>query len=305
MRLIGQKKLKIFSFPPLRSWAKFFVLVPSAIDISQTSVTVTTTSITIDSVESSNSGVFSSFGFKKLGDISQTASPLPTSLSSLAAGTCYKLTIVLFCDTLEGAAAEQVICTQHEASVDSETTTSVSVVWPMAAATLTANSITVSSYASSLDGGADIDRTANANAAFTLDGFTVPGKVHTLATKICLSNGQSAITSATINFCVKPDQATITHADTVSTTSSVQFANLAVASGEKTGLVLTLNGCGLSSAATETITTDTTTFNSLVAGCKYSISIVSFCHPDGSTDANVADERLFGTALTFDQCTGG
>ena len=265
-------------------------------------MTVTTTTITIDSVKSSNDGVFSSFGIKKLGDTVQTASPLPTSLGSLTAGTCYKLTIVLFCDSLEGAETDQVICTQHEVSVDAAATTtgSFSVVWPMVAQSLTDNSVTVTTYKSTVGSAAAVDLD-DSQAAATVDDLTPPGSVKSLSTEIVLAwSGVSQTLSASGTFCLKPDVATISFDDSVVQKNSIQLVNLGVATGQVVGHTVSVSGCGLTSAIQMTTLDGTASVEGLSAGCLYDVEVAAFCTPDlTASDTG----KVTGAALTDKHCT--
>ncbi len=263
---------------------------------------MTTTTITIDSVKSSNDGVFSSFGIKKLADTVQIASPLPTSLSSLTAGTCYKLTIVLFCDTFEGAETEQVICTQHEVSVSAAdtTTSSFSVVWPMVAQSLTGNSVTVTTYKSTVGTAAPVMHTAS--QAATVDDLTPPGSVKSLSTEIVLAwSGVSQTLSASGTFCLKPDVATISFDYSVVQKNSIQLVNLGVATGQVVGHTVSLSGCGLSASIEVTTLDGTALAEGLSAGCLSDVEVVAFCTPDSSASDT---GKVTGAALTAKHCTG-
>ena len=111
------------------------VLEPAKIDASQTASTVTTTSITIDSVVAAT-GVNTDFGIKSVGGNAEPDSSVKT-VTGLDAGTCYVVSIVLFCNSVEGDATEQEFCTtDHEQDLNSHATSGVTVNWPMVVSSL-------------------------------------------------------------------------------------------------------------------------------------------------------------------------
>ena len=261
--------------------------------MSASTVTQTSQAIILGSAASQDSGLLSSYGIQYVNDVLQTQNPLQTSASGLMAGTCYELGIVLFCGTVQGDRLDVALCTQFQLTITSRTTTSVTLATPLDETTRANNNVQVTSYQLAVDGAAKVD--ALKTTPHTISGLTEPGTTHEVIASLATDTGQT-FSDVTLSFCLKPVAASIDHTQTVVTDSVLGFQYPTVGSGISAGFKIRVSGCSLASAVVKEQTSGSFSFDNLpTAGCKYDVTVTSYCTESGG--------QVDGDALTFEQCT--
>ena len=274
------------------------VLVPNDV-LPKTNFTFDTTSITLTGIHQLNSsGMFEDFWFVVNPDIT---SEYVKTVSGLEPGSCHMIEVVLQCGVLYGSPIGHKYCTQHEVEIQdgSETLEGVTLIAPIDAGS---SGVTVTSYTYSVDDVESDPKAAPLNEAWIITGITPPGSVHNISTTVRFSINEDS-ESATIDFCLKPEVATIPHDQTTVGINDFTLTNMSVANGKFTGHKVVVSGaapCELTAVNNIVLTGGNVSFAGLIPGCIYDVVATSFCQPDGTGDDA---GKVEGAPLTEKQCT--
>ena len=269
------------------------ILEPSTVG-QETSFTVTTTAVTITGINALKTAgsKYDNF-FLKYNGGSNTK-----TVTGLTAATCYDMTIVLKCGTLESETTGHKFCTKHVVAIASQTTSSVTVSWPFDSTKL--NGLSVTSYTSSVDTRSSVAQTAG--SSFTVNTLlTPPGSIHNIATTVKFSQEQVNEADA-VEFCLKPDTVTVASDQTTVTTSGFTISGFGVATGVSAGYEGTLTRddntqtvCAEPSGNAATFSGTSATYSSLTPGCVYNLAVNAFC--------TLQNANVQGATLNYNQCT--